>query len=107
MEIQRMNILNKFGMLTKKDRKELLIHKCSELTFTTCLDLTETVLISSFFKGSSFNLKSCTKSVVSIETYTQNIMEFTIWWTNFVYKDLNGFNGLSNVKFKLVDIELI
>ena len=92
----RINILNKQGLLTDEDRKEPLVHSCHYLTFQSCLDLSEPVRISYGIPGSK----------VPIQMYTRDIADFFCWWDYFIKKDLNGFSGMSHVKFELVDFEI-
>ena len=87
----RTNILNKEGLLTDQDRKEPLVQGCQHCTFTTNLDLSQEVIIIPYGSGE-----------LTLEQYTQDIASFIAWWSYFVQKDLNGFSGFGNVKFKLV-----
>lgn len=95
--MDKINILNKQGMLTDLDRKEPLQHGCSYLTFETNLDLTEPIKIKPYGLAKE----------ISAEKYSQDLASFFVWWKHFVMKDLNGFSGFSNVKFELIGFKLI
>lgn len=95
--MDKINILNKQGMLTKEDRKHRLEHGCDHFTFETCLDLSEPVKVIPYGNASSY----------SLEDYSRDIASFICWWTHFVQKDLNGFSGFSHVKFVPVGFTLI
>lgn len=90
-----MNILNKQGFLTIEDRKAPLIHSCNYLTFKSCLDLSTLIQISS------------SRSIVTLNDYSNDLASFFCWWTHFVQKDLNGFSGFSHVKFELIGFEVV
>ena len=94
----KVNILNKTGMLSKKDRKEPLEHGCNHFVFKTCLDLSEPIKVTPFGKH------LC--SVYSLEDYSQDLSIFMTWWEHFVKPGLNGFSGFSNVKFE-IDVKLV
>jgi hypothetical protein len=94
--MQRINILNKPGMLTPEDRKQTFTHSCEHVTFYGKLDLSGEITVTKFG----------TVRELSYEQYSQDLAEFMVWWTNFVLIDLNGFHGLRNTKFKLVDFAL-
>ena len=87
--MNKMNILNKTGLLTAQDGKALFKHQTANFLFETCLDLSEPVKITAF-----------SRTEVSANMYSQNIAEFIAYWAYFVRKDLNGFSGFSNVKFE-------
>lgn len=93
----RVNILNKEGMLSAEDRKEPLERGCDYFTFKTCLDLSEPI------KVTAYGLKA----EYSAELYSRDLASFISWWTHFVMKDLNGFSGFYNVKFEFVNFKLI
>ncbi len=95
--MDKINILNKRGLLTSENRKEKLSHGCSYLRFESCIDLSEPVKV--FQYGSS--------GEVTLQAYTRDIASFICWWTITVYKDLNGFSGFSNVKFEPVDFVVV
>ena len=87
--MSELNILNKRGYLTDEDRKQPLSHSCNYVTFKSCIDLSEGIQVESF-----------TGNDITIEQYSQDLSTFMIWWTNFVFKDLNGFY-FANIKFDL------
>lgn len=93
----RINILNKQGLLTDEDQKAPLEHGCEWLSFKTCLDLSEPIKVYQY--GSS--------GEVSLQHYSRDIANFIAWWTYFVREDLNEFSGFYNVKFELVDFEIV
>ena len=93
----RINILNKTGLLSEKDRKAPLEHGCDYFMFKTCLDLSEPIQVIPY--GNS--------SQVPAHIYARNIASFICWWTNFVFKDLNGFSGFHNIKFQPIGFEII
>lgn len=90
--MNKVNILNKAGLLTEVDRKQPLTHGCRHFTFKSCLDLSEPIKV----------IPHGNYSEVRLETYSSQIASFISWWTHFVKKDLNGFSGFSNVKFEPV-----
>lgn len=94
--MDKINILNKQGFLTKEDRKEKLVHGCDYLTFETCIDLSKPVVVSTFV---------CDE--VSAENYSRDVASFISWWMSFVWKDLNGFSGFGSVKFELKDFKIV
>ncbi|MEK6883340.1 MAG: hypothetical protein AABY22_27175 [Nanoarchaeota archaeon] len=95
--MDKINILNKTGMLTAEDRKQPLEHGCEYFRFKTCVDLSEPIKVIPYgTPGGKY----------SIKWYSQDLASFICWWTHFVKKDLNGFSGFGNVKFEL-DFELI
>lgn len=91
-----MNILNKEGFLTAKDRKEKLQHGGDHLQFSSCIDLSDLIQVWTYG----------TESTVSIENYSKDLASFFSWWTENVLKDLNGFSGFSNLKFKFVNFTI-
>ncbi|MDD3875492.1 MAG: hypothetical protein PHT69_02665 [Bacteroidales bacterium] len=95
--MDKINILNKPGLLTNEDRKETLQHSCDYIEFTTCLDLSEPVKMRLYG----------TSNKISIQNYSKDIASFICWWTHFVQKDLNGFSGFYNVKFEPIGFEVI
>jgi hypothetical protein len=95
--MDKINILNKIGLLSVEDRKEKLQHGCNYLIFETCLDLSEPIKIRMFG-----NLAE-----ISLNEYSKDVANFICWWTHFVQKDLNGFSGFSNIKFELIDFKVI
>ena len=97
MSFDRLNILNKVGLLTDEQRKAPLQHGCDHFTFETCLDLSEPVKIIPFGDPEE----------VSLEIYSRDVAMFICWWTHFVLKDLNGFSGFSNVKFQPVGFVVV
>ncbi len=96
-DTDKLNILNKQGMLTDTDRKEKLIHDCNWVSFYTNLDFTEPIKVVPF--GDTKELP--------VELYSQDLASFMVWWTHFIMKDLNGFSGFGNVKFELVGFKLV
>lgn len=94
--MKNINVLNKYGMLSKEDRKEKLEHGCRHFTFETCLDLSDPIRVIPY--GSV--------TVLSIQDYSNDVASFIVWWTRMVMKDLNGFSGFGNVKFELVGFTL-
>ena len=95
--MSRINILNKEGLLSPEDRKEKLEHNCDYVWFKTCLDLSDPVEVYMYGEG----------NLLMHEKYAIDIASFICWWTNFIYKDLNGFSGFSNVKFEPVNFKII
>lgn len=95
--MNKINILNKVGMLSDKDRKEPLSHGCDHFTFESCIDLSKGVKVIPYGSRDKF----------TVAQYTQDVATFFVWWTNMVLKDLNGFSGLCHVKFELVGFELV
>lgn len=93
----RINILNKVGMLSDKDRKEPLSHACDYVSFESCVDLSKGVRVIPY--GSV--------NKISVDQYSQDLATFFTWWTNMVLKDLNGFSGFNHVKFELVGFKLV
>jgi len=93
--MDRINILNRLGMLTDSDRKEKLVHSCNFITFETCLDLSESVRISMY------------ETEISLDNYSRDIASFISWWNHFVKKDLNGFTGFHNVRFIPLNFKII
>lgn len=89
--MDKINILNKVGLLSNEDRKKKLEHGCEYFTFITCLDLSEPIEIIPYGNATEF----------SLDIYSRDIASFFCWWTHFVHKDLNGFSGFSNVNFVL------
>ena len=94
--MDKINILNKQGMLTAEDRKQPLTHGCNYFTFYTCLDLSEPVKVRSYHG-----------TVFSISDYSADVASFICWWTLMVRKDLNGFSGFSHVKFEPQNFEIV
>lgn len=94
--MDKYNILNKKGMLSKEDRREPFEHGCSHFTFKTCLDLSEPIKVIPY--GSA--------KIFSIEMYSRDLASFIAYWKHFVLEDLNGFSGFSCVKFELIDFKL-
>jgi hypothetical protein len=95
--MDKINILNKVGLLTKEDRKAPLHHGCDYLQFETCLDLSEPVRVIPY--GIS--------KQITLQQYSKDVASFICWWTHFVQKDLNGFSGFSHVKFVPVGFEIV
>ncbi len=85
-----MNLFGGNGYLTDEQRKKPLVRGCEYVTFKTSVDLSEPIEVSSH---GNFN--------VSIEHYSRDLASFIAWWMSFVAKDLNGFSGFHNRKFKL------
>lgn len=86
--IDKINILNKRGMLSDDDRKERFEHGCSYVTFDTCLDLSKPIKVIPYGSGD-----------ITVENYSRDIASFIAFWNHFVMKDLNGFSGFGSVKF--------
>jgi len=95
--LEKINILNKLGMLTDEDRKARLQHGCEHFTFETCLDLSKPIKV----------IPYGTRQEFSVQEYSRDVSSFMVWWTNNVMKDLNGFSGFHNVKFELVNFKLV
>jgi len=95
--MDKINILNKRGLLTDEDRKEILQHGCEWLTFETCLDLSEPIRVIPY--GGS--------KKIGLQQYSRDVASFMCWWTHFVQRDLNGFSGFHNVKFVPVGFEIV
>ena len=95
--MEKINILNKVGMLTSEDRKEKLQHGCDDFTFETCLDLSEPIKVIPYGNPNE----------VSLNVYSRNVASFICWWTHFVKKDLNGFYGFHNIKFEPVGFVVV
>ena len=95
--MDKINILNKQGMLSTEDRKENFSHMCDYVTFETCLDLSKPVKVNPMGMDNR----------VTIENYTRDISSFISYWNYFVKKDLNGFQGFSGVRFDTSNIEII
>jgi len=91
MNINKINIINKEGMLTPEDRKKPLEHGCNAFTFKSCIDLSSGIEVIPYGNANKF----------SLDQYSQDVASFICWWTHFVKKDLNGFSGFSHVKFRL------
>lgn len=94
--MSRLNILNKQGLLSTEDRKEPLFHQCDYLSFSSCLDLSDPIKVSYGIPNGR----------VSLQNYTRSVASFFAWWSHFVHKDLNGFSGMSHLKFEL-DFEIV
>jgi hypothetical protein len=95
--MDKINILNKVGLLTAEDRKAPLQHGCDYFTFETCLDLSEPIKVIPYGDPTE----------VSLQIYSRDIASFICWWTHFVKKDLNGFSGFSHVKFEPVGFVVV
>lgn len=95
--MDKINILNKVGLLTAEDRKVRLEHGCEYFTFKTCLDLSEPIKV----------IPYGTLKEYPLQEYSRDVASFICWWTHFVQKDLNGFSGFHNVKWELVDFKII
>ncbi len=95
--MDKINILNKRGMLTDEDRKEKFEHGCSYVTFETCLDLSKPVKV----------IPHGIATEISAEHYSQDLASFIAYWNNFVMKDLNGFSGFGSVRFELVGFKIV
>ena len=94
-DINRINVLNKEGMLTDEDRKQPFVHGCNHCTFRTNVDLSGGVKVESY-----------AWEEMTIDMYSQDLAAFMVYWTSQVLKDLNGFSGFGHVKFEL-DFKLI
>jgi len=95
--MDRLNILNKQGMLTNEDRKQPLSHGCQWFTFQSCIDLSDGVKVIPYVNSDK----------ITINQYSQDLSSFMCWWNYFVMKDLSGFSGFSHVKFELVGFTII
>lgn len=95
--MDKINILNKQGMLTDEDRKEPYVRVEHHSTFYSNVDLSSGIRIVPH---------GITKQL-SVDQYSQDVASFIAFWTTFVMKDLNGFSGMSHVKFYLDDFELV
>jgi len=95
--MEKINILNKQGMLTDEDRLEPFFQSCSYFTFETNLELSIPVKVTPHGNGGKYPL----------DWYSQDLASFICYWKHFVMKDLNGFSGFSHVKFELVNCELV
>ena len=87
--MERINILNKKGLLSDEDRKQPLERGGMHFTFKTNIDLSEPIEVTPFGISKEY----------SLHHYSQDIANFILWWTVTVHKDLNGFGGFSHVKF--------
>lgn len=95
--MDKINILNKVGMLSNKDRKQPLSHGCNYFSFESCLDLSIGVKVIPYGNYEEYR----------INQYSQDLASFMCWWNHFVMKDLNGFSGFSHIEFTLVGFTLI
>lgn len=95
--MDKINILNKVGMLTNEDRKMPLTHGCNYFKFQSCIDLSIGVKVIPYGNATLF----------SVNDYSKDLASFFCWWEHQVMKDLNGFNGFSNINFELVGFELV
>lgn len=92
-----MNILNREGFLTFEERKEPLEHGCNYFCFKSCVDLSEPIKVIPFGRSKEY----------SIQDYSSDVASFICWWTHFVHKDLNSFNGFSHVKFEPIGFKIV
>lgn len=95
--MDKINILNKQGMLSDSDRKQPLVHSCKYFTFESCIDLSIGVKVKPYGNLNKY----------SVNYYSQDLASFMCWWNHFVAKDLNGFSGFSHVNFELVGFTLV
>jgi hypothetical protein len=95
--MDKINILNKTGLLSDEDRKAPLSHGCNTFTFETCLDLSMPIKV----------IPHGTRNMYSLQEYSKDVASFICWWTLFVRKDLNGFSGFHHVQFELVGFEIV
>jgi hypothetical protein len=95
--MERINIFGKQELLSDEDRKKPFEHGCDYFTFKTCVDLSQGVKVIPYGNGTEY----------SINSYSQDLASFIVWWSKFVLKDLNGFSGFSHVKFELIGFELV
>jgi len=95
--MDRINILNKHGMLTDKDRLKPFSHSCSYFTFETNLELSIPVKVTPHGRLDKY----------SVDWYSRDLASFICYWQHFVMKDLNGFSGFGNVVFELVGFDLV
>lgn len=94
--MDKINILNKQGMLTDAERKMSLVRSFNYVTFETNMDLSDPISVVAF--GG--------RKQLSITQYSNDLASFISWWSYFVMKDLNGFRGFGGLKFEL-DFELV
>ena len=95
--MDKINILNKQGMLTDSDRKQPLVHGCDHFSFISCIDLSIGVKV----------VPHGNYDIYSISRYSQDLASFMCWWNRFVMSDLNGFSGFSHVNFELIGFTLV
>ena len=95
--MERCNIFGKRELLTKEDRKRPLVHGCDYFKFESNIDLSDGIKVIPY--------GSC--EIFSTEQYSIDLMSFMVWWTNNVFQDLNGFSGMSNIKFEFVRFKLV
>lgn len=95
--LDKINILNKVGMLSKEDRKRPLTRRCEFFTFESCIDLSEGVKVIPYGNSKKY----------SSEVYSRDLASFISWWSYFVQKDLNGFSGFGSVNFEFVGFKLV
>lgn len=94
--MRSLNILNKEGFLSDEDRKQPFVHGCNYFTFKTNLDLSEPIKVIPYGNSPYY----------SVDVYSRDVASFISYWNHFVSKDLNGFQGFSNVNFELVGFKL-
>ena len=99
--MDKLNILNKLGLLTDEDRKEPLERGCDYFTFKTCLDLSKPVQVI------PYGYEEGKVKEMSAQSYSRDLSSFMFFWTHFVAKDLNGFQGFHSVKFEFIGFKLI
>lgn len=75
--MDKINILNKQGMLTEEDRKAPLERGLGHFTFKSCLDLSCGVDVIPYGNPQR----------VSIDHYSQDVASFITFWTQFVMKE--------------------
>ena len=92
----KINILNKNGLLTDSDRKLPLSHTCNYFIFESNIDLSDGVNIKPIGSYKNFTYNQ----------YSQDLCSFMTWWNNFIFHDLNGFNGFRNINFNLIGFTL-
>jgi hypothetical protein len=95
--MDKINILNKQGMLSDTDRKQPLTHGCCWFIFESCIDLSIGVKVMSYGNYDKY----------SISRYSQDLASFMCWWNQNIMKDLNGFSGFSHINFELVGFTLV
>lgn len=88
-----MNILNKEGMLTTEQRKEPLVKGMNHVTFRTCLDLSQGIVVEPYG----------TRNEMTLQQWNEDLAAFISFWNQFVLCDLNGFSGFSHIKYTFPD----
>ena len=95
--MNRINILNKEGLISDLDRKQPLSHGCGSFMFESCIDLSIGVKVTPYGNSDKY----------LINDYSQSLASFIGWWVMNVLKDLNGFPGIDTINFELVGFTLV